>query len=54
MVRAGTDGRAEVRVADAGDPAVLSAFALSLERAGGSADKRKPGGPVVLAGGIGS
>ena len=52
VVRADASGRAEVRVADAGDPAALSAFALSLEREGGSGDPRQPGGPVVLAGAL--
>ena len=52
VVRPDANGRAEVRVADAGDPAALAAFALSLERAGGSSDKRKPQGPVVLAGAV--
>jgi len=49
LVRADATGHAEVRVPDAGDPAGLAAFALSLEREGGSPDKRKPGGPVVMA-----
>jgi len=52
VVRPDATGRAEVRVPDAGDPAALAAFALSLEREGGSTDKRKPGGPVVLAGSV--
>ena len=52
VVRADASGRAEVRVPDAGDPAALSAFAVSLERAGGSGDARKPGGPVVLIGAL--
>ncbi len=52
VVRGDASGRAEVRVPDAGDPAALSAFAVSLERAGGSSDPRKPGGPVVLAGAL--
>ncbi len=52
VVRPDATGRAEVRVADAGDPAELAAFALSLEREGGSGDPRKPGGPVVLAGSV--
>jgi anti-sigma-K factor RskA len=52
VVRADAGGRAEVRVADAGDPAALSAFALSLEHEGGSGDPRKPAGPVVLAGAL--
>ena len=52
VVRGDANGHAEVRVPDAGDPAALSAFALSVEREGGSADPRKPGGPVVLAGAL--
>ena len=52
VVRPDASGRAEVRVPDAGDPAALTAFALSLEREGGSTDPRKPGGPVVLAGSV--
>ena len=52
VVRPDASGRAEVRVPDAGDPAALAAFALSLERAGGSTDPRKPNGPVVLAGSV--
>lgn len=52
VVRGDATGHAEVRVPDAGDPAALSAFALSLEREGGSPDPRKPAGPVVLAGAI--
>ena len=49
VVRADASGRGEVRVPDAGGPAALSGFAVSLEREGGSRDARKPGGPVVLA-----
>ena len=52
VVRPDARGRAVVRVPDAGDPAALTAFALSLERAGGSTDPRKPGGPVVLVGSV--
>ncbi|HKQ58188.1 MAG TPA: anti-sigma factor, partial [Candidatus Eisenbacteria bacterium] len=52
VVRADATGRAEVRVPDAGDPAALAAFALSLEREGGSGDPRKPAGPVVMVGAI--
>jgi len=52
VVRPDVSGRAEVRVPDAGDPAALAAFALSLEREGGSPDPRKPGGPVVLVGSV--
>lgn len=52
VVRPDPSGRAEVRVPDAGDPTALAAFALSLEREGGSTDPRKPAGPVVLAGSV--
>jgi hypothetical protein len=52
VVHADAGGRAEVRVPDAGEAAALSAFALSLEHAGGSPDPHKPAGPVVLAGAI--
>ena len=52
VVRADASGKAEVRIPDAGDPAALAAFALSLEKEGGSTDPRKPGGPVVLAGSV--
>ena len=52
VVRPDAHGRAEVRVRDAGDPAALSAFAISLEREGGSPDPRKPAGPVVMLGAI--
>ena len=52
VVRGDAGGHAEVRVPDAGDPAALSAFALSLEHEGGSGNPRKPAGPVVLAGAL--
>ena len=52
VVRADASGHGEVRVPDAGDPAALSGFAVSLEREGGSRDPRKPAGPVVLAGAL--
>jgi anti-sigma-K factor RskA len=39
-------------VPDAGDPRALAAFAISLEKEGGSPDPRKPAGPVILAGSI--
>jgi anti-sigma-K factor RskA len=52
VVRADASGHGEVRVPDAGDPAALSGFAVSLEREGGSRDPRKPSGPVVLAGAL--
>jgi len=52
VVRGDATGHAEVRVPDAGDPAALSAFAISLEKEGGSPNPRKPAGPVILAGSI--
>ena len=52
VVRGDATGHAEVRVPDAGDPAALSAFAISLEKEGGSGNPRKPGGPVILAGSV--
>jgi hypothetical protein len=52
VVRADANGRAQVRIEDAGSPETLAAFALSLEREGGSPDPRKPAGPVVLAGSV--
>ena len=47
-------GRAVVRLEDAGDPATLQAFAISLEPAGGSPDPAAPSGPVVMVGKLGS
>jgi anti-sigma-K factor RskA len=52
VVHADASGHAEVRVPDAGDPAALTAFAVSLEAAGGSPDPRKPAGPVILVGAL--
>lgn len=52
VVHADANGDAEVRVADAGAPQDLQAFAVSLEKSGGSRDPRKPAGPVVLVGAI--
>jgi anti-sigma-K factor RskA len=50
VVRADASGHLEWRVSDAGDPTALAAFALSLEKEGGSRNPNKPGGPVVLVG----
>ena len=52
VVHADPTGHAEVRVPDAGDPAALKAFAISLEATGGSPDPRKPAGPVILVGAL--
>jgi len=48
LVRSDASGRAVVRLADVGDSATLQAFAISLERQGGSGDPNAPAGPVVL------
>jgi anti-sigma-K factor RskA len=52
VVRADASGHAELRIPDAGDPTALTAFALSLEKEGGSPDPRKPAGTVVLMGSV--
>lgn len=52
VVHPDASGNAEVRIADAGAPQDLAAFAVSLEKTGGSPDPRKPAGPVVLVGAI--
>lgn len=49
LVKAGPDGRAELRVERVGDLGSLDAFAVSLEPAGGSPEPG-PSGPVVLVG----
>ncbi len=53
LVRADSTGHAVVRLADAGDPASLGAFAVSLENEGGAPTPSAPAGPVVMAGKIG-
>jgi anti-sigma-K factor RskA len=53
LVRADASGRAMVRIDDIGDPAHLQAFAVSLEKAGGS-HSAGPEGPVVMLGKLGS
>lgn len=49
VVKADAQGRAELRIEQIGDPGSLSAFAVSLEPAGGSPEPG-PTGPVVLVG----
>ena len=46
-------GRAVMRIEDAGDPASLNAFAVSLEPEGGAPTRDAPTGPVVMVGRIG-
>ena len=53
LVRADASGRSVVRLEDAGDPATLQAFAVSLEPAGGSPNANAPSGPVILVGKFG-
>ena len=52
LIRADASGRAIVRLPDTGDPASLGAFAVSLEKAGGSSSET-PEGPVVMVGKVG-
>jgi anti-sigma-K factor RskA len=54
LVRPDKDGVAVVRLEDAGDPASLGAFAVSLEAQGGSPNPSAPTGPVVMLGKLGS
>jgi anti-sigma-K factor RskA len=54
LVRADSQGRATLRLTDAGDPAALDAFAVSLEQEGGAPTTYAPAGPVVMVGKIGS
>jgi len=53
LVRSDAAGHAVIKLADVGDPASLSAFAVSLEREGGSPTPTAPAGPVVLLGKLG-
>ncbi len=53
LIRADESGRAVLRLEDVGDPATLTAFAVSLESAGGAPSQNAPGGPIVMLAGIG-
>jgi anti-sigma-K factor RskA len=53
VIRADEHGRAVMRIENAGDPATLAGFTISLEPAGGSPDPGVPSGPVVMAGKFG-
>ena len=53
LVRADASGRVVIRLDDAGDPASLQAFAVSLEPRGGSPNPKAPSGPVIMVGKIG-
>lgn len=50
ILRADETGAATLHVPDAGDPASLGAFAVSLERPGGSPRADQPAGPVIMLG----
>ena len=50
LIRADNSGHAIVRLPDTGDPGALGAFAVSLEKAGGSTTPTAPQGPVVMVG----
>jgi anti-sigma-K factor RskA len=54
LIKADASGRAVMHVADLGDPATLAGFAVSLENQGGSGNPTAPGGPVVMAGKLGT
>lgn len=54
LVHRDAAGRSVVRLNDAGDPATLQAFAISLEPAGGSPNPNAPSGPVILVGKFGT
>jgi anti-sigma-K factor RskA len=53
LVRADATGRAILRLPDVGDPAALTAFAVSLEQKGGAPTPYAPAGAVVMLGKIG-
>jgi anti-sigma-K factor RskA len=54
LIKADESGHAEMRLENVGDPATLGAFAVSLEKQGGSGNPSAPGGPVVMLGKLAS
>jgi anti-sigma-K factor RskA len=54
VIHTDAQGSAIVRVQVAGDSSGLDAFAVSLEKKGGSGSPTAPGGPVVLLGKLSS
>ncbi len=54
VVKPDPHGRAVLRLENVADPAVLGAFAVSLEPVGGSPNRNAPSGPVVAVGRLGS
>jgi anti-sigma-K factor RskA len=53
LIKPDESGHAVLQLENVGDPATLGAFAVSLERAGGSGNPNAPGGPVVMVGKLG-
>jgi len=54
LVHSDPQGRATIRLENAGDPFTLAAFAVSLEAEGGAPTPNAPAGPVVMVGKIGT
>jgi anti-sigma-K factor RskA len=54
VIKTDARGRAVMRLDNAGNPATLAAFAVSLEPAGGSRNPAGPSGPVVMLGKLSS
>lgn len=52
MIKTDADGRAVVRIENAGDQNRLTDFGVSLENAGGSTNSNGPSGPLVMVGRI--
>jgi len=50
LLAADESGRVTLRIPDAGDPAAVAGFAVTIEKTGGSGNPTAPGGPIVLAG----
>ena len=53
LIRSDATGRAVVKLPDLGDATGLDAFAVSLEKTGGSTSPAGPEGPVVMVGKLG-
>jgi len=53
LIRPDPSGRAVLRIEDIGDPAGLTAFAISLEPQGGAPTRNEPTGPIVMIGSLG-
>jgi hypothetical protein len=54
VVHPDAEGRVVVRLEQVGGSEPIAAFAFSLEASGGSPDRHKPNGPVVMVGSVGS